>query len=134
MLRAVADALFPVRNRSAGAASAPPAAPFPPDRPNLVARSPDRSNILAVEGVTRFFGGLAAKRNVTFTVHAGEIVALIGPNGAGKGTLFDVIGGVLAPSAGNFDCSGERARGCHPGGSQRSRSHAPSSTPSCWGG
>ena len=58
------------------------------------------AELLAVESVTRYFGGLAANRDVSFSVHAGEIVALIGPNGAGKTTLFNVVSGVLPPDAG----------------------------------
>jgi branched-chain amino acid transport system permease protein len=56
--------------------------------------------LLALEGVSRNFGGLAAARDVSFAVHAHEIVALIGPNGAGKTTLFNVISGVLPLNAG----------------------------------
>ena len=56
--------------------------------------------LLAVEAVSHHFGGLAANRDVSFAVHAHEIVALIGPNGAGKTTLFSVVSGMLKPSAG----------------------------------
>jgi ABC-type branched-subunit amino acid transport system ATPase component/ABC-type branched-subunit amino acid transport system permease subunit len=56
--------------------------------------------LLALEAVTRHFGGLAANRDVSFAVHAGEIVGLIGPNGAGKTTLFNVVSGVIPPTAG----------------------------------
>lgn len=56
--------------------------------------------ILECTGLTRRFGALVAVDNVDMTVEAGEIRAVIGPNGAGKSTLFNVITGVLAPSAG----------------------------------
>jgi branched-chain amino acid transport system permease protein len=56
--------------------------------------------LLAVENVSHYFGGLAANKDVSFTVRAAEIVALIGPNGAGKTTLFSVVSGVLKPSQG----------------------------------
>jgi branched-chain amino acid transport system permease protein len=59
-----------------------------------------RTELLALESVSHFFGGLAANREVSFAVHTGEIVALIGPNGAGKTTLFNVVSGVLVPDAG----------------------------------
>jgi branched-chain amino acid transport system permease protein len=59
-----------------------------------------RDELLSLETVSRNFGGLAAARDVSFTVHASEIVALIGPNGAGKTTLFNLISGVLPPSSG----------------------------------
>jgi ABC-type branched-subunit amino acid transport system ATPase component/ABC-type branched-subunit amino acid transport system permease subunit len=63
--------------------------------------------LLAVEEVSHFFGGLAANRDITFAVHAHEIVALIGPNGAGKTTLFSVVSGVLKPSAGRVRLFGK---------------------------
>ncbi|MEJ0071876.1 MAG: ABC transporter ATP-binding protein [Pseudomonadota bacterium] len=67
------------------------------------------AELLALEAVCRQFGGLAANRDVSFTVHAGEIVGLIGPNGAGKTTLFNVISGVIPPSSGQVRLFGETA-------------------------
>jgi branched-chain amino acid transport system permease protein len=65
--------------------------------------------LLAVDNVSHYFGGLAANRDVSFAVHAREIVALIGPNGAGKTTLFGVVSGVLTPSAGGVRLFGAAA-------------------------
>ena len=53
-------------------------------------------------GVSKNFGGLRVLRDVNFAVAEGEIVALIGPNGAGKTTLFNLINGMLRPSAGSI--------------------------------
>ncbi|HEU4438499.1 MAG TPA: ABC transporter ATP-binding protein [Methylomirabilota bacterium] len=53
-------------------------------------------------GVARSFGGLQVLTRVAFAVAEGEIVALIGPNGAGKTTLFNLIGGLLRPTAGSI--------------------------------
>lgn len=58
--------------------------------------------LLSLETVSRNFAGLAAVRDVSFAVHARQIVALIGPNGAGKTTLFNLISGVLPPSSGRI--------------------------------
>ncbi|MCK4274525.1 MAG: ATP-binding cassette domain-containing protein, partial [Dehalococcoidales bacterium] len=57
-------------------------------------------HILEGEGVTKYFGGLAAVSNVDFYVEQGEVVGLIGPNGAGKTTLFDLISASLSPKPG----------------------------------
>ena len=65
------------------------------------------SALLAVEGLTRRFQGLVAVDNVTMQVATGGIHAVIGPNGAGKTTLFNLISGLLAPSAGRITLAGE---------------------------
>jgi branched-chain amino acid transport system ATP-binding protein len=69
---------------------------------------------LAVEGVSKSFGGLAAVRRVSFTLAEGELLALIGPNGAGKTTLFHVISGFLVPDAGTIRYAGEPLAGLRP--------------------
>jgi branched-chain amino acid transport system ATP-binding protein len=51
-------------------------------------------HLLALDGVSKLFGGLTVINNLTFNVKAGERVALIGPNGAGKSTVFNLISGV----------------------------------------
>jgi branched-chain amino acid transport system ATP-binding protein len=56
--------------------------------------------------VARSFGGLRVLHRVSFEVAEGEIVALIGPNGAGKTTLFNLINGLLRPSAGSIRMDG----------------------------
>ncbi len=48
---------------------------------------------IALDGVTKHYGGLAALSDVSFSVLGGEILGVIGPNGAGKTTLFDAISG-----------------------------------------
>ncbi|MBV8912074.1 MAG: ABC transporter ATP-binding protein, partial [Acetobacteraceae bacterium] len=63
--------------------------------------------LLTVEGLTKRFGGVAAVDDVSFTVAPGRIHALIGPNGAGKTTLFNLVAGVLPPSAGRVVLAGE---------------------------
>ena len=71
-------------------------------------------NLLAVEGVSKSFGGLAAVQRVSFTLAEGELLALIGPNGAGKTTLFHVISGFMAPEEGTIRYAGESLVGLRP--------------------
>jgi branched-chain amino acid transport system ATP-binding protein len=66
----------------------------------------DGGPLLEVSRVTKSFGGIAAVRNVTFTVEAGESVGLVGPNGAGKTTLFNCICGQLRPENGTVELQG----------------------------
>jgi branched-chain amino acid transport system ATP-binding protein len=71
-------------------------------------------NLLEVRKVSRFFGGLAAVKDVSFEVRKGEILGLIGPNGAGKTTLFNVVNGFYPPSRGEVLFLGERVSGLKP--------------------
>jgi len=52
--------------------------------------------------VTKYFGGLAALKDVDFSIKDKMIVGLIGPNGAGKTTLFNCISGVYKPTSGTI--------------------------------
>jgi branched-chain amino acid transport system ATP-binding protein len=63
--------------------------------------------LLAVDDVTRRFGGVVALDGVTFDVGAGEIVGLIGPNGAGKTTAFNVITRLYKPDSGRVLLDGD---------------------------
>lgn len=65
------------------------------------------SEVLKIEGVRKEFGGLTAVNDISFSIRAGEIVALIGPNGAGKTTMFNLITGVLRKSSGAISFCGE---------------------------
>jgi branched-chain amino acid transport system ATP-binding protein len=58
--------------------------------------------MLSVNGLTKLFDGFAAVDRVSFEVNAGEILGLIGPNGSGKSTIFNLIAGALAPTAGSI--------------------------------
>jgi len=63
--------------------------------------------LLAVEGVSRRFGGLLAVNGVSIAADQGRITGLIGPNGAGKTTLFGLISGFIAPNEGAIRYAGE---------------------------
>jgi branched-chain amino acid transport system ATP-binding protein len=56
--------------------------------------------ILQADNLTKYFGGLAALKGVSFGIEEGEILGLIGPNGAGKTTLFNVLSGFFRPDHG----------------------------------
>lgn len=71
-------------------------------------------SVLAVENLSKAFGGVQAVGGVSFAVASGERVALIGPNGAGKTTLFNCINGQLRPDGGRIQMSGQDVTGKAP--------------------
>jgi branched-chain amino acid transport system ATP-binding protein len=58
--------------------------------------------LLAIEDVSRRFGGIVALADVSLALERGEIVGLIGPNGAGKTTLFNLITRLYRPNSGRI--------------------------------
>jgi branched-chain amino acid transport system ATP-binding protein len=73
--------------------------------------APDADTILQARKVSKAFGGLVAVREVDLEIPRGAIVSLIGPNGAGKTTFFNVIVGILDPTAGDVRIDGRRMIG-----------------------
>ena len=69
---------------------------------------------LEVSGLEKRFGGLTAVRDVSFSVHAGEILGLIGPNGSGKSTVMKSILGVERPDAGSVRIDAKEVAGWPP--------------------
>ncbi len=85
-----------------------------PRRPGVVAADPSAVRVparsLELEGVSVAFGGVRAVREVSLSVHPGEVHGLIGPNGAGKTTLIDAVTGFARLSGGSVRLGGEEMR------------------------
>ncbi|WP_229582419.1 ABC transporter ATP-binding protein [Paracoccus sp. S-4012] len=71
----------------------------------------DSETILSAEGLTRRFGGITAVEGYDLRLAQGDLVGLIGPNGAGKTTVFNMLSGVLRPSAGGVAVNGQDLTG-----------------------
>ncbi|MGH8768952.1 MAG: ATP-binding cassette domain-containing protein, partial [Burkholderiales bacterium] len=67
--------------------------------------------ILETRELTRYFGGLAAVRNVSVACNVGELHAVIGPNGAGKSTLINLLSGDLPSNGGSVRLRGRDITG-----------------------
>jgi branched-chain amino acid transport system permease protein len=76
--------------------------------PKPAAPAADAPSLLEVKGLEKRFGGVQAVDGASFTVPEGSITGLIGPNGSGKTTVFNLIGGTMAPNAGEVWFDGER--------------------------
>lgn len=68
----------------------------------------EAETILSLAEVSKSYGKIAALRDVSFDIGAGEFVGLLGPNGAGKSTLFQIISGLFAPDKGTVSVFGRR--------------------------
>lgn len=62
--------------------------------------------IVAIEGVSKLYGRVAAVRDVTLHVRRGEVLGLLGPNGSGKTTLLRMLTGYLSPTSGRLSVAG----------------------------
>ncbi len=84
---------------------------------DLAPRHPYRPTgdvVFTLQGVSKYFGGLAAVDQVSLQVEKGELRSIIGPNGAGKTTLFNVITGLLPMDGGQVKFKGEEISGLMP--------------------
>ncbi|HEY2439663.1 MAG TPA: ABC transporter ATP-binding protein [Solirubrobacteraceae bacterium] len=73
---------------------------------STAASAEPQATALSARSLSRRFGARVALRNVSFELHARELVGIIGPNGAGKTTLLSILAGVLAPDEGELDRPG----------------------------
>ena len=71
-------------------------------------------SMLEISNLSVTFGGLHALKNLEFHVDEGEIVSVIGPNGAGKTTFFNMISGMVTPTAGDILFEDESLLGLDP--------------------
>ena len=107
-----------LRGLRRGAAAPETPAVVPAVAAAVVADAPARAGggepLLEVDGVKKFFGGLAAVNGAAFGVGRGELHSVIGPNGAGKTTLFNVLTGLLPADGGEARFEGAVITGLPP--------------------
>ncbi len=95
---------FGTRGQAGRAAPALPSAIVRP-------RSEASGKAIAVEGLTRRFGGLVAVDGVTLDLPPNRVHGIIGPNGAGKTTFINMLSGTMRPTAGRIVLDGENVAG-----------------------
>jgi branched-chain amino acid transport system ATP-binding protein len=74
----------------------------------------EKTPLLQVEKLTKFFGGLRAVNDFNLTIYPGDLAGLIGPNGAGKTTVFNQITGIYLPTKGAIKLNGINMVGFEP--------------------
>ena len=90
-----------------------------PARQELARVSTPERPVAALHGVTKYFGGTVAVRDVSLALHSGEILALLGENGAGKSTCVKLLAGVYRPDAGEVVLDGRAVHLAAPLEAQR---------------
>jgi ABC-type sugar transport system ATPase subunit len=68
------------------------------------------SPLLAVEGISKHFGGIQALSHVTLDIQAGEVLAICGENGAGKSTLVKILMGIYQSYTGSIFSEGKEVK------------------------
>ncbi|MFM2422902.1 MAG: hypothetical protein RL291_1432 [Pseudomonadota bacterium] len=91
-----------------------PGSSMSPDARTGPGSAADGLPALKLDGLRKSFGSVEIIRGVDLVVPKGERHAVIGPNGAGKSTLFNLISGLLAPTAGTVLLYGEKISGLQP--------------------
>ncbi|MBE6701526.1 MAG: ABC transporter ATP-binding protein [Ruminococcaceae bacterium] len=67
----------------------------------------EKTIALEMKNISKYFGSLAANKNVDLTVYRGEILSILGENGCGKTTLMNMIAGIYFPDEGEIFVDGE---------------------------
>jgi ABC-2 type transport system ATP-binding protein len=67
--------------------------------------------MLEVQGLSKWYGGLRAVADVSFTLQAGEVLGYVGPNGSGKTTTVNMVTGLVSPTRGEIRFRGTRIDG-----------------------
>jgi branched-chain amino acid transport system ATP-binding protein len=70
--------------------------------------------LLELNGITKFFGKLAALEDIDLKVEEGEVLGIVGPNGSGKTTMINIISGYYHPTRGTILFNGEKISGLRP--------------------
>ena len=78
------------------------------------AMPPSEAPLLSVSGLGKSFPGIRALDDVSFALHAGEVIGLVGENGAGKSTLIKILAGVYPDYDGTVRLGGDEARFAAP--------------------
>ncbi|WP_030565046.1 ATP-binding cassette domain-containing protein [Streptomyces aureocirculatus] len=78
--------------------------------PEVTKGPADRTPLVELDGVSKYYGNIRALEGVSLEVHAGEISCVLGDNGAGKSTLIKIIAGLHQHDAGTFRIEGEETR------------------------
>jgi branched-chain amino acid transport system ATP-binding protein len=72
------------------------------------------TGVVALEAVSKLFGGVSAVADLSLIVPQGQVTGLIGPNGAGKTTVLNLITGIVSPTAGRITVGGRDITGAPP--------------------
>lgn len=84
--------------------------------------------MITIEHLSKKYGSLQALKDVSFSVHDGEVLGFLGPNGAGKSTTMKIITGYTAPTTGSVKVNGLEV-GEHPLEVKRQIGYLPESVP-----